>query len=140
MLADICGEGMRKKPAREIKRKNFMSISDLIMKQCRLVLRRVAAADNAKVLCNLLGRTLISSNDNDDEGILGYPAMVSRPFDFRMIDLRLAVVAIGGCREAFFRRCLRGLFSFIIWFVGLRMFRTIWLDEIFFYKMLRRFP
>ncbi|GFY87180.1 methyl-CPG-binding domain 9 [Actinidia rufa] len=102
VLADICGEGMQKKPAREIKRKNFMSISDLIMKQCRLVLRRAAAADNAKVLCNLLGRTLISSNDNDDEGVLGSPAMVSRPLDFRTIDLRLAVGAYGGCHEAFF--------------------------------------
>ncbi|KAA8548087.1 hypothetical protein F0562_004652 [Nyssa sinensis] len=71
------------------------------MKQCRIVLRRVAVADEAKVFCNLLGRKLLNSSDNDDEGILGTPAMVSRPLDFRTIDLRLAVGAYGGSHEAF---------------------------------------
>ena len=41
------------------------------------------------------------SSDNDDEGLLGSPAMVSRPLDFRTIDLRLAVGAYGGSHEAF---------------------------------------
>lgn len=40
-------------------------------------------------------------NDNDDKGLLGFPAMVSRPLDFRTIDLRLAVGAYGGSNEAF---------------------------------------
>lgn len=71
------------------------------MKQCRIVLRRAAAADDAKVFCNLLGRKLINSSDNDDEGLLGSPAMVSRPLDFRTIDLRLAAGAYGGSHEAF---------------------------------------
>lgn len=71
------------------------------MKQCRIVLRRAAAADDAKVFCNLLGRKLMASSDNDDEGLLGPPAMVSRPLDFRTIDLRLAAGSYGGSHEAF---------------------------------------
>ena len=49
----------------------------------------------------LLGRKLINSSDNDDEGLLGSPAMVARPLDFRTIDLRLATGAYGGSHEAF---------------------------------------
>ncbi|KAL6960621.1 hypothetical protein U1Q18_038385 [Sarracenia purpurea var. burkii] len=101
VLADVYGEGVQKKPDGKRKRKNYISISDMIMKQCRIVLRRSAAADNAKVFCNLLGRKLTSYSDNDDEGILGFPGMVSRPLDFRTIDLRLAVGAYGGSHEAF---------------------------------------
>nr|DAD30305.1 TPA_asm: hypothetical protein HUJ06_009156 [Nelumbo nucifera] len=71
------------------------------MKQCRSVLRRAAAADDERVFCNLLGATLLSPNDNEDDGILGSPAMVSRPLDFRTIDLRLAAGAYGGSHEAF---------------------------------------
>lgn len=71
------------------------------MKQCRIVLRRAAAADDGKVFCNLLGRKLMASNDNDDEGLLGPPAMVSRPLDFRTIDLRLAAGSYDGSHEAF---------------------------------------
>ncbi|XP_059670168.1 methyl-CpG-binding domain-containing protein 9 [Cornus florida] len=101
VLADVYGEGVRQKPDRERKRTIHISISDIIMKQCRIVLRRAAAADDAKVFCNLLGKKLISNNDNDDEGILGSPAMVSRPLDFRTIDLRLAAGAYDGSHEAF---------------------------------------
>lgn len=71
------------------------------MKQCRKVLRCAAAADEERVFCNLLGRTLLNTSDNDDEGLLGFPAMVSRPLDFRTIDLRLAFGAYGGSHEAF---------------------------------------
>ncbi|XP_074330655.1 methyl-CpG-binding domain-containing protein 9-like isoform X2 [Apium graveolens] len=76
--------------------------SDLLMKQCRLVLRRVAAEDKGRVFCNLLGRTLVIPHDNDDEGLLGYPAMVSRPLDFRTVDLKLAAGAYGESHEAFY--------------------------------------
>lgn len=76
-------------------------MADLITKQCRIVLRRAAASDEDKVFCNLLGRIILNPNDNDDEGLLGYPAMVSRPLDFRTIDLRLAAGAYGGSHEAF---------------------------------------
>lgn len=78
-----------------------ISISDIITKQCRIVLRRAAAADDSKAFCNLLGRKLINSADNDDEGLLGSPAMVARPLDFRTIDLRLAVGAYDGSHESF---------------------------------------
>ncbi|KAF7819608.1 methyl-CpG-binding domain-containing protein 9 [Senna tora] len=101
VLADVCGDGLQRKPNKGRKTKTIISISDIIMKQCRIVLRRAAAADDEKVFCNLLGTKLINSSDNDDEGLLGSPAMVSRPLDFRTIDLRLAAGAYGGCHEAF---------------------------------------
>ncbi|KAG7981939.1 hypothetical protein I3843_04G023600 [Carya illinoinensis] len=101
VLADVCGDKVQQKSLKGIKRKTVVSISDIIMKRCRIVLRRAAAADNAKVFCNLLGRKPINSSDNDDEGFIGSPAMVSRPLDFRTIDLRLATEAYGGSQEAF---------------------------------------
>ncbi|GAV72561.1 Bromodomain domain-containing protein/PHD domain-containing protein/MBD domain-containing protein/FYRN domain-containing protein/FYRC domain-containing protein, partial [Cephalotus follicularis] len=101
VLADVCSEGLQQKSDKGSKKKKFISISDTIMKQCRIVLRRAAAADDGKVFCNLLGRKLLNSSDNDDEGLLGSPAMVSRPLDFRTIDLRLAVGAYGGSHDAF---------------------------------------
>lgn len=101
VLADVHNECLVQKPDKGSKKKIVIPISDIIMKQCRIVLRRSAAADDAKVFCNLLGRKLMNSSDNDDEGLLGSPAMVSRPLDFRTIDLRLAVGAYGGSHEAF---------------------------------------
>ncbi|KAK1269661.1 Methyl-CpG-binding domain-containing protein 9 [Acorus gramineus] len=76
-------------------------ISDSIMKQCRLVLRLATSADEDKVFSNLLGSTLLNGNDNEEEGILGSPAMFPRPLDFRTIDLRLETGAYGGSHEAF---------------------------------------
>lgn len=101
MLADVSGEGVHHNPNKGRKKKIVISVSDIIMKQCRIVLRRAAAADDSKVFCNLLGRKLVNSSDNDDEGLLGSPAMVARPLDFRTIDLRLAAGAYGGSHEAF---------------------------------------
>ena len=116
-------EGLKSKPDKERKRKRAISISDIIMKQCRIVLRHGAAADDAKVFCTLLGSKLVNSSDNDDEGLLGAPAMVSRPLDFRTIDLRLAVGAYGGSWEAFLEDIrevsILCLFSFFISRFGL---------------------
>ncbi|TKY50406.1 Methyl-CpG-binding domain-containing protein 9 [Spatholobus suberectus] len=100
VLANV-GEGLQSNPSKGQKKKIVISISDIIMKQCRIVLRHAAAADDSKVFCNLLGRKLINSSDNDDEGLLGSPAMVARPLDFRTIDLRLAAGAYGRSHEAF---------------------------------------
>lgn len=101
VLADVSAEAFKKKSEKGRKRKINVSISDVIMKQCRIVFRRAAAADDTKVFCNLLGRKLMNPSDNDDEGLLGSPAMVSRPLDFRTIDLRLAAGSYGGSHEAF---------------------------------------
>ncbi|CAN6448676.1 unnamed protein product [Victoria cruziana] len=101
LLADVCGEGAHHKPDKSRKQRSCNSYAEIIMKQCWAVLRTAVAADEGKVFCNLLGSTLISTNDNEDEGILGTPAMVSRPLDFRTIDLRLAAGAYGGKHEAF---------------------------------------
>ncbi|MED6158579.1 hypothetical protein PIB30_034002 [Stylosanthes scabra] len=101
VLSDPFRGGVQQNPKKGRKKKIVLSISDIIMKQCRIVLRRAAAADDSKVFCNLLGRKLINSSDNDDEGLLGSPAMVARPLDFRTIDLRLAAGAYGGSHEAF---------------------------------------
>lgn len=97
-----CEKPQQKPEKKEIGKTVSIALSDLLMKQCRLVLRRVAAEDKGRVFCNLLGRTLVIPHDNDDEGLLGYPAMVSRPLDFRTVDLRLAARVYGESHEAFF--------------------------------------
>ncbi|KAF2286632.1 hypothetical protein GH714_023035 [Hevea brasiliensis] len=101
VLANVCGEDLQQKPNRKRKNKYICTFSEVIMKQCRKVLRCAVAADEEKVFCNLLGRTLLNTSDNDDEGLLGFPTMVPRPLDFRTIDLRLAFGAYGGSHEAF---------------------------------------
>lgn len=101
VLANVVIEGSQQKARKERKKKTVVSISDIIMRQCRILLRRAASADEEKVFCNLVGRNLMNSSENDEEGLLGSPAMVARPLDFRTIDLRLAVGAYGGSHEAF---------------------------------------
>ncbi|KAF2316133.1 hypothetical protein GH714_041400 [Hevea brasiliensis] len=101
VLADLLNEELPQKSEKRNKRKITIPVSDIIMKKCRIVLRRAAAADDSKIFCTLLGRNLINPCDHDDEGLLGSPAMVSRPLDFRTIDLRLAVGAYGGSHESF---------------------------------------
>ncbi|VFQ73541.1 unnamed protein product [Cuscuta campestris] len=82
------------------KKKKFISISGLLMKQCRLILRKAMAADQRKVCCNLLGKRI--SSYNSDGGTIGSPGMVSRPLDFRTIDQRLAANAYDGMHMAFY--------------------------------------
>lgn len=101
ILADISGEPQLQKPVRKKKNRSFSCVADVIIRQCRKVLRSAVAADEDKVFCNLLGRTLLNTSENDDEGLIGFPAMVSRPLDFRTIDLRLTFGAYGGSHEAF---------------------------------------
>ncbi|KAK9741343.1 hypothetical protein RND81_03G098900 [Saponaria officinalis] len=100
VLADVHSEASQQKIAKERQMKTIVSIADVVMRQCRILLRRAASADDEKMFCNLLGRNLLST-ENDDEGLLGSPAMVSRPLDFRTIDLRLAVGVYNGSPEAF---------------------------------------
>ncbi|XP_068641626.1 methyl-CpG-binding domain-containing protein 9-like [Aristolochia californica] len=101
LLAEVSGERPYQRPDKGKKMEIFNSFSDLVMKQCRSVLRKAASADEAKVFCNLLGTTLLNSNESEDDGVLGSPAMVSRPLDFRNIDLKLAAGAYGASHEAF---------------------------------------
>ncbi|KAJ8569810.1 hypothetical protein K7X08_006387 [Anisodus acutangulus] len=100
VLADVNRETTSCKPEKEVKVKSSSSVSDIIMKQCRIILRRAVKEDKDKVFCNLLGRSVLNPND-DDEGLLGHPAMVSRPLDFRTIDLKLAAGSYGGSHESF---------------------------------------
>ncbi|CAH1434027.1 unnamed protein product [Lactuca virosa] len=75
---------------KEKEKSGVRTLSDAVMKKCRIVLRCVANADEDRIFFNLLAKTNLKPNDPDDTGVLGYPAMVSRPLDFRTIDLRLA--------------------------------------------------
>ncbi|KAK3033576.1 hypothetical protein RJ639_032424 [Escallonia herrerae] len=99
VLADITS--LPKTSDLDRRRKKYVSISDILMKLCRIVLRQAAAADVKKNFCNLLSRKLTTGSNIDSEGILGSPAVVSCPLDFRTIDLRLAAGAYGGSHEAF---------------------------------------
>ncbi|EPS69877.1 hypothetical protein M569_04887, partial [Genlisea aurea] len=100
VLANLNKDGPQQKTEKKEKLKIKTNIVDLVTKQCRIVLRRAVSSDEDKVFCNLLARITLNSSDNDD-GVLGLPAMVSRPLDFRTIDLRLDAGAYGGSHEAF---------------------------------------
>ena len=111
LLADVRGGDLVQSSVKGTRKRTSIGVSDVIMKKCRAVLRDVAAADEDKVFCTLLGRKLLNSSDNDDDGLLGSPAMVSRSLDFRTIDLRLATGAYDGSTEAFLEDVLEVGFS-----------------------------
>jgi hypothetical protein len=96
----VYGENLQQKPNRKRKNKCINTSSDEIMKQCRKVLRLVAAADKKKVFSSLLLGSLDTS-DNNDGGLLQSPSMLSRPLDFRTIDMKLTSGVYGGSHDAF---------------------------------------
>ncbi|XP_078443841.1 methyl-CPG-binding domain 9 isoform X2 [Wolffia australiana] len=101
VLEMVSGVSPPSKPVKRRKVTRNETRSEMIMKQCRIVLRKAVALDEDKVFCNLLGCSLSNPYDNDEEGILGFPAMVSRPLDFRTVDLRLAAGVYGEAHEVF---------------------------------------
>ncbi|KAL6629999.1 hypothetical protein ACP70R_029764 [Stipagrostis hirtigluma subsp. patula] len=101
VLTEACRLKVPQKPEKPRKEKNIISISEAILKKCRIALRRAISSDESKLFGNLLGTTLTNSTENEDEGILGFPGMVSRPLDFRTIDIRLAMGSYCGSWEAF---------------------------------------
>ncbi|XP_071685703.1 methyl-CpG-binding domain-containing protein 9 isoform X2 [Rutidosis leptorrhynchoides] len=103
VLEKVKVENPQPKPTekKEKEKSVVTTVSDAVMKQCRVVLRTVANADEDRVFFNLLAKPFLKPNDFDDEGVLGYPAMVSRPLDFRTIDLRLAAGFYATSHESF---------------------------------------
>lgn len=101
VLTEACRVKVPPIPDKARKERNTISISEAILKKCRIALRCTISSDESKLFGNLLGTTLMNSNENEDEGILGFPGMVSRPLDFRTIDIRLAMGAYCGSWEAF---------------------------------------
>lgn len=101
ILAKLTSGTLPQSPIKTQTEKETFSVSEIIMKRCRFVLRSSVSVDESKKFCNLLGTTLVTSADNYDKGMLGSPAMVSRPLDFRTIDLRLSYGAYGGSHETF---------------------------------------
>uniref|UniRef100_A0A0D3F1W2 Methyl-CpG-binding domain-containing protein 9 n=1 Tax=Oryza barthii TaxID=65489 RepID=A0A0D3F1W2_9ORYZ len=101
VLTEACRVKVPHNPEKPRKERNAISISEAILKKCRIALRSAISSDESKLFGNLLGTTLVNSNENEDEGILGFPGMVSRPLDFRTIDIRLAMGAYYGSWEAF---------------------------------------
>ncbi|KAF5176431.1 methyl-CpG-binding domain-containing protein [Thalictrum thalictroides] len=87
--------GTHSKPAKG-RKGTVKALSDLMMEQCRSVLHRVLAADETKLLCNLLG---VSSYT--DVSVLEPPATLSNDLDFKAIDLKLSFGAYCGSHEAF---------------------------------------
>ncbi|KAG8058343.1 hypothetical protein GUJ93_ZPchr0002g26350 [Zizania palustris] len=101
VLTEACCVKVPQNPEKPRKERNTISILEAILKKCRVALRSAISSDESKIFGNLLGTTLMNSNENEDEGILGFPGMVSRPLDFRTIDIRLAMGAYCGSWEAF---------------------------------------
>lgn len=142
VLAKLTSGSQKQKPAKAQREESPLSISDAIMKKCRFVLRASVSADESKRFCNLLGTTLLNSSDNNEKGMLGSPAMVSRPLDFRTIDLRLAVGAYGGSHETFLedvREACSSLLFLRLTFAVLDRFSLLFISlfkEIIFYFLL----
>ncbi|KAI3720305.1 hypothetical protein L6452_21221 [Arctium lappa] len=74
------------------------TLSDVIMRRCRMVLRSVAAEDENRAFFNLMAESLFKRNESCD---VGHPAIVSRPLDFRTVDLRLDAGCYGASHESF---------------------------------------
>ncbi|KAF7078718.1 hypothetical protein CFC21_083104 [Triticum aestivum] len=102
VLSEACRVIVPQKPENPRNERKTISISEVILKKCRIALRHAISSDESKLFGNLLGTTLMNSNENEDEGILGFSGMVPRPLDFRTIDTRLAMGAYCGSWETFF--------------------------------------
>uniref|UniRef100_A0ACD5V8C4 Uncharacterized protein n=2 Tax=Avena sativa TaxID=4498 RepID=A0ACD5V8C4_AVESA len=101
VLTEACRAIVPQKIENPRKGRKTISFSEGILRKCRIALRSAISSDESKLFGNLLGTTLMNSNENEDDGILGFPGMVSRPLDFRTIDIRLAMGAYCGSWETF---------------------------------------
>ena len=101
MLAEACRAIVPQKTENPRKERKSISFSEAVLRKCRIALRSAISSDESKLFGNLLGTTLMNSTENEDDGILGFPGMVSRPLDFRTIDIRLAMGAYCGSWETF---------------------------------------
>ncbi|KAM0868772.1 hypothetical protein ACQ4PT_041113 [Festuca glaucescens] len=101
VLTEACRAIVPQKIETPRKERKTISFSEAILRKCRIVLHSAISSDESKLFGNLLGTTLMNSNENEDDGILGFPGMVSRPLDFRTIDIRLAMGAYCGSWETF---------------------------------------
>ncbi|KAK4417752.1 Methyl-CpG-binding domain-containing protein 9 [Sesamum alatum] len=81
-------------------RKDLFAINNIVMKQCRFVLRQAAMAKETKDFCTLIQERFVK-HSSCEEGILGSPAIVSSLLHFRIIDMKLAAGAYCGLHEAF---------------------------------------
>ena len=102
MLSEACRVIVPQKPENPRNERKTISISEVILKKCRIALRQAISADEYKLLGNLLGTMPVNFNEYEGEAILGFSGMVPRPLDFRTIDTRLAMGAYCGSWETFF--------------------------------------
>ncbi|KAM3318543.1 hypothetical protein ACQJBY_035979 [Aegilops geniculata] len=102
VLSEACRVTVPQKTESPRNERKTISISEVILKKCRIALRRAISSDQYKLLGNLLGSIIVNSNEYEDEGILGFSGMVPCPLDFRTIDIRLAMGAYCGSWETFF--------------------------------------
>lgn len=87
---------LTKKKSKESR--NVKTFSDAIIKRCRMVLRSVAAQDENKTCFGFMAESLLKANVSYD---VGNPATVSRPLDFRTVDLLLDAGFYGDSHESF---------------------------------------
>uniref|UniRef100_A0A8R7Q971 Methyl-CpG-binding domain-containing protein 9 n=2 Tax=Triticum urartu TaxID=4572 RepID=A0A8R7Q971_TRIUA len=102
VLSEACRVIVPQKPENPRNERKTVSISEIILKKCRIALRHVISSDEYKLFRNMLRTILVNSNEYEDQGILGFFGMVPRPLDFRTIDIRLAMGAYCGSWETFF--------------------------------------
>ncbi|XP_044968121.1 LOW QUALITY PROTEIN: methyl-CpG-binding domain-containing protein 9-like [Hordeum vulgare subsp. vulgare] len=101
VLSEACRVIVPQKPENPKSERKTISISEVILKKCRIALRQAISAHEYKLLGNLLGTMRVNFNEYEGEAILGFSGMVPRPLDFRIIDIRLAMGAYCGSWETF---------------------------------------
>ncbi|XBH75121.1 hypothetical protein VPH35_101936 [Triticum aestivum] len=114
VLSEACRAIVPQKPENPRNERKTISISEIILKKCRIALRHAISSDEYKLFGDLLGTIVVNSNEYEDEGILGFSGMVPRPLDFRTIDIRLAMGAYCGSWETFFedvQEVIRNLYA-----------------------------
>ncbi|XP_037450311.1 methyl-CpG-binding domain-containing protein 9-like [Triticum dicoccoides] len=114
VLSEACRAIVPQKPENPRNGRKTISISEIILKKCRVALRHAISSDEYKLFGDLLGTIVVNSNEYEDEGILGFSGMVPRPLDFRTIDIRLAMGAYCGSWETFFedvQEVIRNLYA-----------------------------
>uniref|UniRef100_A0A7C9CE72 Histone acetyltransferase n=1 Tax=Opuntia streptacantha TaxID=393608 RepID=A0A7C9CE72_OPUST len=101
VLNDFLHEHVNEQSQTETKEKHNLSVPDITLKLCRIVLRDTASLLDS--FCKLFPRSLMNSSLENSKRFCESSPSIFHHLDFRPIDSRLAVGTYRGSHEAFFR-------------------------------------
>ena len=105
VLADLYSKSVSvsQHPQKETEKKHILSVPDVTLKLCRIVLRRTASLVDDEACCRLFKRNLMDVATDGAHRLINSRGMAFDYLDFRTIDCKLAVGAYEGSHEAFLR-------------------------------------